>query len=108
MLVKTTIRHRSASSSQSGLSTSYTPTEVDLMSIDEIKAINDPSKNRDDVIIIIRDCTPFVCRKLNLMEHKRWADVKASKAFWKNLNVKPEDYYRGLDGKTDDVEKVTP
>lgn len=108
MLGKTTIRQKSTSSSQSGLSTSYTPTEVDLMSIDEIKAINDPSKNRDDVIIIIRDCTPFVCRKLNLMEHKRWADVKASKAFWKNLNVKPEDYYRGLDGKTDDVEKVTP
>lgn len=75
MLGKTTIRQKSTSSSNSGLSTSYTPTEVDLMSIDEIGAINDPQTNRDDAIIIVRDCTPFVCRKLNLTEHRRWKNV---------------------------------
>lgn len=107
MLGKTTIRQKSTSSSQSGLSTSYTPTEVDLMSIDEIGAINDPAKNRDDVIVIIRDCTPFVCRKLNLMKHRRWGDVKASKDFLKKLNIKPEEYYRGLDEETNDAERVT-
>lgn len=75
MLGKTTIRQKSTSSSNSGLSTSYTPTEVDLMSIDEIGAINDPQTNRDDAIVIIRDCTPFVCQKLNLTEHRRWKNV---------------------------------
>lgn len=90
MLGKTTIRQKSTSSSNSGLSTSYTPTEVDLMSIDEIGAINDPSKNRDDEIVIVRDCTPYVCRKLNLTEHCRWKDVQAVK----KLNITPEKYYR--------------
>lgn len=86
MLGKTTIRQKSTSSSNSGLSTSYTPTEVDLMSIDEISAIN--QQGRDDEIVIVRDCTPFLCRKLNLTEHKRWGDVKAVKG------IKLEKYYR--------------
>lgn len=74
ILGKTTIRQKSTSSSNSGLSTSYTPTEVDLMSIDEISAIN--QNGRDDELVIIRDVTPYLCRKLNLTEHKRWSDVK--------------------------------
>lgn len=88
MLGKTTIRQKSTSSSQSGLSTSYTPTEVDLMSIDEISAIN--QNGRDDELVIIRDVTPYLCRKLNLTEHKRWKDVCDSK----KLGIKLDDYYR--------------
>lgn len=107
MLGKTTIRQKSTSSSQTGVSTSYTPTEVDLMSIDEIGRINDPDKNRDDAIIIIRDCTPFVCRKLNLTEHCRWKDVEKSKGIMKKLNINVEDYFRGLIDESDDVERVT-
>lgn len=101
MLGKTTIRQKSTSSSQSGVSTSYTPTEVDLMSIDEIGAINDPAKNRDDEIVIIRDVTPYVCRKLLLTEHRRWKDVQAVKK--KKINA--ELYYRNLN--TDEEKDVT-
>ncbi len=101
MLGKTTIRQKSTSSSNSGLSTSYTPTEVDLMSIDEIGAINDPAKNRDDEIVIIRDVTPYVCRKLLLTEHCRWKNVQAVK----KLNINPELYYRNVEENNDDVEK---
>lgn len=85
-LGKTTIRQKSTSSSQSGMSTSYTPTEVDLMSIDEISAINEG--DRDDEIVIVRDFQPFLCRKLNLMEHRRWKDVQAVKG------IDLEKYYR--------------
>lgn len=92
MLGKTTIRQKSTSSSNSGLSTSWTPTEVDLMSIDEIGAINDPAKNRDDEIVIIRDCVPFVCRKLLLTEHKRWKKVQEVKK--EKICPNPEIYYR--------------
>lgn len=101
MLGKTTIRQKSTSSSNSGLSTSYTPTEVDLMSIDEIGAINDPQTNRDDAIIIIRDCTPFVCQKLNLTKHKRWKSVCAVK----KLGINIENYYRN--NNEDDIYSVT-
>lgn len=94
MMGKTTIRQKSTSSSNSGLSTSYTPTEVDLMSIDEIGAINDPQTNRDDAIVIIRDVTPYVCQKLNLTKHRRWKDVQAVKA----MKFDPVPYYRSLDG----------
>lgn len=93
MLGKTTIRQKSTSSSGSGLSTSYTPTEVDLMSIDEIGAINDPKTNRDDEIVIIRDVPPYVCQKLNLTKHRRWKDVQAVK----KLKFDPVPYYRSLD-----------
>lgn len=96
MLGKTTIRQKSTSSSNSGLSTSYTPTEVDLMSMDEIGAINDPKTNRDDEIVIIRDVTPYVCQKLNLTKHRRWNDVQEVK----KLNFDPKPYYRSLDGDT--------
>lgn len=87
LMGKTTIRQKSTSSSQTGLSTSYTPTEVNLMSIDEIGAINDPQKGRDDEIVIVRDVPPFICRKLHLTEHRRWKDVKAVK-------LEPTIYYR--------------
>lgn len=95
MLGTTTIRQKSTSSSGSGLSTSYTPTEVKVMSIDEIEDINNPQKNRDDAIVIVRDVTPFVCRKLNLTEHARWKDVKAVKdidafAYYKNNPINSE------------------
>ena len=96
MLGKTTIRQKSTSSSNSGLSTSYTPTEVDLMSIDEIGAIN--QGGRDDELVIIRDTTPYLCRKLNLTEHKRWEDVKAVK----QLKIDASQYYRN----TKDDEKM--
>lgn len=88
MLGKTTIRQKSTSSSNSGLSTSYTPTEVDLMSIDQIAAIN--QNGRDDEIVIIRDTTPYVCRKLLLTEHRRWCKVQEVKK--KGINA--ENFYR--------------
>lgn len=92
LLGKTTIRQKSTSSSNSGLSTSYTPTEVSLMSIDEISAIN--QNGRDDELVIIRDVTPYLCRKLLLTEHRRWKNVKeASK---KVGSV--EEYYRNSVG----------
>lgn len=99
MLGKTTIRQKSTSSSNSGLSTSYTPTEVDLMSIDQISAIN--QHGRDDELVIIRDVTPYLCRKLNLMEHKRWKDVKEVK----KKNIKVETYYRN--NNNDNIYKPT-
>lgn len=104
MLGKTTIRQKSTSSSNSGLSTSYTPTEVDLMSIDEISAINDPAKNRDDEIVIIRDVTPYVCRKLNLTEHRRWKDVCAVK----KLKIDPTRYYKNVPDKEDRITGAVP
>lgn len=76
ILGKTTIRQRSTSSAKTGLTTSYTPTEVPLMSIDEIGAINDPTQNRDDCLIIVRDTNPILCRKLNLTEHCRFKACK--------------------------------
>lgn len=88
ILGKTTIRQKSTSSSNSGISTSYTPTEVDLMSIDEISAIN--QNGRDDEIVIIRDVTPYICQKLNLTHHKRWKNVQEVK----KLHIDVEKYYR--------------
>lgn len=67
MLGKTTIKQRSTSSSKQGGSVSWTPTEVDLMSMDEIGAINEGDRN--DCIVIIRDVTPFVEEKLNMYDH---------------------------------------
>lgn len=85
MLGKTTIMQESTSVTKQGTTTSRTPTEVDLMSIDEISKINQGDNN--DCIVIIRDITPFVKPKLNLLEHKRWGEVCACKGF------DPEIYY---------------
>lgn len=93
MLGKTTIRQKSTSSSQSGGSTSWTPTEVDLMSIDQIGAIN--QDGRDDELVIIRDVTPYLCRKLNLTEHRRWKKVCEVKG----LGIDVEKYFRITDNK---------
>ena len=90
MLGKTTIKQKSTSSSKSGLSTSYTPTEVDLMSIDEIGAIN--QNGRDDELVIVRDFPPFLCRKLNLTEHRRWKKVQAEKKSSSHIDL--EQYFR--------------
>lgn len=86
MLGKTTIRQRSTNSKDRTVN--YTPTEVDLMSIDQIGAIN--QNGRDDELVIIRDVTPYLCRKLNLTEHRRWSKVKDVK----KLNINVERYYR--------------
>lgn len=69
-LNKTTIRQRSTSSSKSGLSTSYTPTETNLISIDELEELN--RGDNDDELVMIRDVRPFRCRKLYLSEHRRF------------------------------------
>lgn len=90
MLGKTTIRQRSTSDSKSGQSVSWTPTEVPLLSIDEIDAINDPNANRDDCIIVVRNCDPIVARKLLLYEHCRAGLVDKAKdvidieSYWRN------------------------
>jgi hypothetical protein len=69
------------------------------MSIDQISAIN--QHGRDDELVIIRDVTPYLCRKLNLMEHKRWKDVKEVK----KKNIKVETYYRN--NNNDNIYKPT-
>ena len=76
VLGKTTIRQRSTSDAKTGTSTTWTPTEVPLMSIDEIGAINDPTQERDDCLVIVRDTNPILCRKLNLTEHCRFKACK--------------------------------
>jgi type IV secretion system protein VirD4 len=73
-LGKTTIKQRSTSAQKTGVSTSYTPTEVDLMSLDEIKAIN--KGNRNDCIVMIRDVTPFVDKKLSFLDHPNFKLLK--------------------------------
>jgi hypothetical protein len=55
------------------------------MSLDEIGAIN--QNGRDDEIVIIRDVTPYICQKLNLLHHKRWPSVK-------DVELNVEQYYR--------------
>jgi type IV secretion system protein VirD4 len=92
MLGKTTIKQRSTSDSKTGQNISYTPTEVPLMSLDEISAINSPNDNRDDCIVIVRDCDPIVGRKLLLNEHCRAKLVDEAQKiinielFWRNNN----------------------
>lgn len=86
MLGKTTILQQSRNSKDGTIN--YTPTEVDLMSLDQIGAIN--QLFRDDEIVIIRDIPPYLCRKLNLTKHKRWKEVKEVN----KLKIKADDYYR--------------
>ena len=87
-LGKTTILQKSTSSSKTGVSTSYTPTQVDLVSMDEIDAIN--SGDRDDCFVIVRGSPPFLCRKLLLTEHRRWKDACAVK----KLGIDVTKYYK--------------
>ena len=94
MLGKTTVMIKFTSSSNSGLFTPYTPKEVYLMSLNEIAAIN--QDGRDDELVIIRDVTPYLCRKLNLTEHKRWKDVLKvkQKRIYAPIYYQNELYYR--------------
>lgn len=92
-LGKTTIKVKSVSDSKTGKSTSYTPTEVDLMSLDEISAINDEQSHRDDCIIIIRDYMAFVNRKYFLFDHPKWKEVLDYKEKSKKSGFNPNMYY---------------
>lgn len=92
-LGKTTILQKSVSDSKTGKSTSYTPTEVDLMSIDEISAINDEQKHRDDCIIILRDYMAFVDHKYFLFDHPNWKKVQDYKKRNKEMHFNPNLYY---------------
>lgn len=76
-LGKTTIRQKSTSGAKTGQTISYTPTEVDLMSMDEIKAIN--VGNRNDCIVMIRDICPFVDKKLSFLDHPNFKLLSSSK-----------------------------
>ena len=76
-LGKTTIKQRSTSGAKTGQTISYTPTEVDLMSMDEIKAIN--VGNRNDCIVMIRDICPFVDKKLSFLDHPNYKLLSSSK-----------------------------
>lgn len=87
-LGKTTILQKSTSSSKTGVSTSYTPTQVDLVSMNEIDGIN--SGDRDDCFVIVRGSPPFLCRKLLLTEHRRWKDVCEVK----KLGIDVTKYYK--------------
>lgn len=79
---KTTIRQKSTSSQKSGGSTSYTPTEVDLMSMDEIEGIN--MNGRNDCIVDIRDIVTFVDEKLSFLDHPNFHLLKEAR----NINIK--------------------
>ncbi len=85
-LGKTTIMQKSLSTSKTGTNISYTPTQVDLVSMDDIDALN--SADRDDCYVIVRGVQSFLCRKLLLTEHRRWKDVKAVKG------IDPTKYFR--------------
>lgn len=78
LLGKTTIMQKSTSSAKSGVTTSYTPTEVDLLSLDEISAIN--QNGRNDCIVVVRDCIPVIEPKLVLFEHPNWDSIKNCKS----------------------------
>lgn len=78
MVGKTTIKQKSSSGSKTGPSTSYTPTEVDVLSVDQIKAINKDNKHQK-CIVLIRDCTPFLDDKLDFREHPNQPILKAAK-----------------------------
>ena len=73
-LGKKTIKVKSTSSSNSGPSTTFTPTEVNLVTMDDIDSIN--SGFRDDCYVIVRGNRPFLCRKLLLTQHRRWGLLK--------------------------------
>lgn len=83
-LGKTTIKVRGTSGSKSGNTISHTATEVDLMSQDEIKAIN--VGNRNDAIVMIRDLHPFVDKKLSFLDHPNYKLLTSSK-------IKAEQYF---------------
>lgn len=85
MLGKTTYRKKSTSSSKSGPSTSYSPEEAQVLTMDQIEKIN--QGRRDDEIVIVRDCAPFLCQKLNLTKHKRYGE-------YKKVKMPTEDLYR--------------
>lgn len=86
-LGKTTIKQRSVSAQKSGNSISYTPTEVDVLSIDEIGAINQGGRN--DAIVIIRDITPFLDEKLNYLEHPNFKAIVAAEK-----RTDPNNYFK--------------
>lgn len=76
MIGKTTIKVKSTSSSQGGMSTTYTPTEVPLVSLDELSKINDDATGRDDCYVIVRDKPVFLDHKALLFEHPNYAFMK--------------------------------
>lgn len=92
MLGKTTIIQKSTSGSKQGNSTTYTPTEVDLMSLDEISAINDVQTGRDDAIVIVRDYYPFVDNKLLLYKHPNNCYLEEYNS--RKDKVKQDNYFR--------------
>lgn len=76
MIGKTTIKVKSTSSSQGGMSTTYTPTEVPLVSLDELSKINDDATGRDDCYVIVRDKPVFLDHKALLFEHPNYSFMK--------------------------------
>lgn len=75
MLGKTTIKVRSQSTgSGSQPNYSYTPTEVDLVSISQLEGIN--QNGHDDCVVMVRDCPPVIDRKAYLTEHPKYEDYK--------------------------------
>ena len=72
---KTTINQKSTSYSKSGASTSYTPTEVPLVSIDELEKIN--MSGNDNCYVMVRDTYPVKSKKLWLTKHPKFALYKS-------------------------------
>ena len=79
---KTTIMQKSVSTSKTGTSISYTPTEVDTLALSDIDAIN--SGGRDDCIVIVRNTNPVIDHKIFPVTMERWkeAEGKAKDSEW--------------------------
>jgi type IV secretory pathway TraG/TraD family ATPase VirD4 len=73
MAGKTTILQRSTSggSGKGSGSISWTPTQVDLLSLDEVKAINKDNRHQK-AIVLIRDMVTFVDDKLDFRKHPNY------------------------------------
>ncbi len=86
MLGKRTIMQKSTTGGQGGASVTYTPTEVNLMEIDEIADLNSDKYKEigGKCIVCVRDIAPLVDTKLNFLQHKNFQKIKSA-----NFDVRP-------------------
>ncbi len=80
-LGKRTIMQKSTSGGQGGTTVTYTPTEVNLMELNEIADLNNDknSKEGGKCIVCVRDVPPVVDTKLNFLKHKNFESIKSAR-----------------------------
>jgi type IV secretory pathway TraG/TraD family ATPase VirD4 len=89
MLGKTTIKIRNQSTGQGSTPNySYNATQVDLVTISDLEAIN--QNGRDDCVVMVRDVPPYIGRKAYLTEHPKYNEFKNAS---KNLHFDLTRYY---------------